>query len=203
MKCPFCDVGIEDDWKLNARDGKIVWLTQGNQFAHSHNTPIVTKEDGVCGLNGCDREIPAGWTLYSRDGYVTWHNALSQIAHRHNFSQKFRGGSTKKKKAAVRKEADRPVGDLGKAFLEVLDNPDDEEAAREARAQLLVQLSKVIERGDSSSVRAAEMAAQIVGEMFKAMKPPGPGEACKLCGRLDKPPVILISQEMAKSKWQD
>lgn len=167
-----------------------------------YKTSEPVNEDRKCPY--CDFIIKQGWTERTYEGFTIWFDENMRFAHRHNHENW--AAAQKKFDRAPQQRVKRepePRGRLGVALKDAFEHPEDTGKSEKARLEMLMALTKVIEKGDSSSVRAAEVAGSIVGEMFKAMSPPGPGETCRLCGRTDKPPKIVISREMAESEWQD
>jgi hypothetical protein len=155
--------------------------------------------------------IPDTWTLKTGKNFAIYFNEHNQFAHRHNFPIPGKGVAQsikndeeeepkKVSKKVVKKEL--PESDLAEAFVEVLENPGDEEASKQAQIALIRSLTPIIEQGGGGATNAAKIAGDIIGEMFKSVKPPGPGEKCRLCGRLDKPPVVRISKALAESRWR-
>lgn len=93
-----------------------------------------------------------------------------------------------------------PVGgDLADALEAVIENPSDDEAQLKAKRILVRHLASLIVDGKSSSTRAVEIAAGVIGEMFQAIRPPTPDQRCRLCGRLaGKEIKVVIGRELAE-----
>lgn len=157
----------------------------------------------------CDKMIPDEWTMKLEKGFVIYFNEHNQFAHRHNFPEPGKGvadSMRKGEKKSPKKKVGRvseplPDSELADAFIEVLENPGDEDASRNAQIALIRSLTPIIEQGGGGATNAAKIAGDIIGEMFKSVKPPAAGEKCRLCGRLDKPPIVRISRELAESAW--
>lgn len=152
-------------------------------------------------IDECGKKIDPSWEMRSYEGYIIWFDENMQFAHRHDRGfQPKRGNAiknTRKKPKSTLRESE-----LADALIESLENPGDPDVSHQAQVALIRALAPIIESGGGGATKAAEIAGEIIGEMFKAITPPAPGEKCRLCGRLDKPPVVRVSEKLVRSKWE-
>lgn len=152
----------------------------------------------------CDKMIPDSWRMETYEGFVVWKDEHNTIRHRHNLPNF--GKMVAKRVKNLPPKVDRvviPDSDLADAMVDALRNPGDEDASLEAQIQLIRALAPVIEQGGAGATSAATTVGNMIGEIFKQMRPPGPNEKCKLCGREEKPPIIKISRELAESEFEE
>jgi hypothetical protein len=141
----------------------------------------------------CDETLSDNLTLREPSGYIQYVDENNIIRHNHITKEH---ASTIGSGTHLSKKDKADADALSEAIAGVVVNDDDPRA--DALRILIKQLSRSASKDAASSLKAVELALQLVGERG-GMKSPRAGERCPLCKRDDKPyPALNLSRGSAE-----
>jgi len=169
-------------------------------MSEEHTPSTVYETCPICGVS-----LREPCHMKSYESYVLFVGITTNaFVHRHNTEN---WGATVKKHMtdadAKPRPAPLPSGELSEAILAAIDNPNDEDARQTAVRALIAQAADIAAKGGAGAMSALGILGDQLGEALGRLKPPEPGERCKLCGRSENVNRVVVSGDMSTEPWQE